>query len=344
MNFIERLECVYYPGPVPPDSAVLTILCLVFDKIFFPGVYLPKGDYDKASLHQEIKRLEGLEPSFGSSELIGLLKFLEYRLPLDGILEYPSERDSIFKASHDEESGKPVRAIYDAHYPPRENFEPMFTGASVKGLPQSKESVVCLGDFHYQANAINYAARNHLPLLDDGSRYALPFNAPYKDNAPSLAALLAIQSASLILPDLPVMTAQELVDFRMENVNELRNFRASMLRYAKNLNATISEGVPIEEVNRKAKLVVDTEISPTLYELNRDLCNPNRPWYKRMIEGAKIVSSVAAGIFSGGLVGQTAAVGIGNAILSEFDGRGDKLEAARRNGLYYLLKAKTIKG
>jgi hypothetical protein len=90
MDNIERLECVYYPGPVPSDSAVLTVLCFVFDKIHFPGVYLPKGDYDKELLNQEILRLEGLEPSYKTNNLIGMLKFLEYRLPLDGILEYPS--------------------------------------------------------------------------------------------------------------------------------------------------------------------------------------------------------------------------------------------------------------
>ena len=61
MDNIERLECVYYPGPVPSDSAVLTVLSLVFDEIHFPGVYLPKGDYDKELLHQEIRRLEGIE-------------------------------------------------------------------------------------------------------------------------------------------------------------------------------------------------------------------------------------------------------------------------------------------
>ena len=143
-----------------------------------------------------------------------------------------------------------MRAIYDAHYPPRENFEPSFRGGHAKGLPQSEESVLYLGDFYYQASAINYAARHHLPLLDDGSWLRLPFHAPYKDNAPSLAALLAIESAGLVLPDLPLMTAQELVDFRMENIKELQNFRASMLRYAKTLNAEISEGASIEEVHR----------------------------------------------------------------------------------------------
>jgi hypothetical protein len=71
----------------------------------------------------------------------------------------------------------------------------------------------------------------------------------------------------------------------------------------------MSEGASAEEVNRKAKFIVETEINPALHDLNRDLQNPNRPWHKRMIEGAKIASSIVVGVLSGGLVGQTAAEG-----------------------------------
>jgi hypothetical protein len=73
---IERLECVYYPGPIPFDGAALTALCLVFDKMHFPGVYLPKGDYDKALLQEEISRLEALKPrSPDTDRLIDILDF-----------------------------------------------------------------------------------------------------------------------------------------------------------------------------------------------------------------------------------------------------------------------------
>src|SRR5262249_33073044 len=144
---------------------------------------------------------------------------------------------------------KLAQAIYDVHFPPRENFEPFFTPTCVKGLPESDESIVYAGDFFYQAGAIDYAAQNELPLLDDGSGLVLPFRAPYKDNARSLATLLAVESVALVLPDLPPLTAQELVDFNVENVKELRNFRASMLRYARTLNEQISEDPSVEEVN-----------------------------------------------------------------------------------------------
>ena len=343
MDNIDRLECVYYPGPVPSDPAVLTVLCFLFDKIYFPHTYLPKGDYDKDLLRQEVERLATLEPQDRDTQrLIGMLRFLEYRFPLDGILEYPTPRDAIFNRGDDKEHSKLAQAIYDVHFRPRPKWEPIFNVANTKGLPGSDEEISYAADFYYQARAITYAAERQLPLLDDGSSWALPFRARYKDNAPALATLLAVESVGLVLPDLPIMTAQELVDFRIENGKELQNFRASMLRYAKGLNAQIAEDSSIEAIATKTKFFVDSEIAPALHDLKRDLDNQNRPWHTRMVDGFKISSSVVGGVLTGGMFGQTAAEGIRNLLLSELSGKGDKQEAAKRNGLYYLLKARAI--
>jgi len=343
MENIDRLECVYYPGPVPKNGAVLMTLCFVFDKIYFPRVYLPKGDYDKNLLNKEIERLKSLETQdYDVKKLIGILRFLEYRLPLDGILEYPSAPDSIFGRS-DETESKLARKIYDLNFPPRENFEPIFEPSSLKSLPESNEGVIHAGEFHYQAGAVIYAAQKGIPLIDDGSWFPLPFRAQYKDNAQALAALIAIESMELVLPDLPVLSIQELVDFRQENKKELCAFRAAMLRYTQTINSEISEDMPAEEVARKTKFLVDTEIAPALHDLNRDLQNPNRPWFRRFADGVRISSSVLTGWLTGGLVGQTAAEGIKEAMLAELEGKGMKRETIRRNGLCYLLKAKVIK-
>jgi hypothetical protein len=113
-----------------------------------------------------------------------------------------------------------------------------------------------------------------------------------------------------------------------------------MLRYAKILNTQISENASIEELTPKIRFLIETEINPALYDLNRDLTNPNRPWHKRLTEGGTTVFSIVLAILTGGFVGQTAAEGIRNAVLSELEGKGLKEEVAKRNGLYYLLKAR----
>jgi hypothetical protein len=48
------LEAVYYSAPIPRDLATLTVLGTVFDKVYFPGVYLPKDGFDEAALDREI--------------------------------------------------------------------------------------------------------------------------------------------------------------------------------------------------------------------------------------------------------------------------------------------------
>jgi hypothetical protein len=50
------LEAVYYSAPIPRDLATLTVLGTVFDKVYFPGVYLPKDGFDEAALDREIER------------------------------------------------------------------------------------------------------------------------------------------------------------------------------------------------------------------------------------------------------------------------------------------------
>jgi hypothetical protein len=74
-----RLEAVYFSAPIPHNLAVLTVLGAVFDKVYFPGVWMPKTGYDQKELETEIARLEALPPSptaYDRGLLIGVLKFL----------------------------------------------------------------------------------------------------------------------------------------------------------------------------------------------------------------------------------------------------------------------------
>jgi hypothetical protein len=36
-----RLDAVYLSAPIPRNSAILTVLGAVFDKVYFPGVHMP---------------------------------------------------------------------------------------------------------------------------------------------------------------------------------------------------------------------------------------------------------------------------------------------------------------
>ena len=241
------------------------------------------------------------------------------------------------------EIGRVARKIYDAHYPPRENFEPAFDTASTKGLPGGEASVSFAGDFFYQAHAIAFSADKNIPLIDDGTSWNLPFRAKYKDQIAPLASMLCVESLSAALPMLPILGPSEIVEFRMENKKELQNFRAAMLRLAGVLNSQIIENISAQDVSRKAKMVVDTEVIPSLHELNNDLQNPNRAWHNRLVDGVGITSSVLMAYVTGGLLGTTLANGLQKALGSEVDARTDKNSRLSNNGLYYLIRAQALK-
>jgi len=56
----DRLEVVYYSQPVPRNLAVLTVLGLVFDRVHFPGVYMPPTTLDEKPVIAEIQRIVAL--------------------------------------------------------------------------------------------------------------------------------------------------------------------------------------------------------------------------------------------------------------------------------------------
>ena len=113
-----------------------------------------------------------------------------------------------------------------------------------------------------------------------------------------------------------------------------------MLRYAAALNAQITEDTPAEEIERKTRFFVESEIAPALHDLKRDLNNPNRPWAKA---GMAVASGLVVGFLKGEGLAKTAAEAIKKAMLPELAAKGDKHDAAKRNGLYYLLKAQAIR-
>jgi hypothetical protein len=110
-----RLETVYLPAPIPRNLAVLTVLGVVFDKVYFPGVYLPKDGYDAASLDKEIERIENLPVSrdYDTQILLGVLRLTKYAKTLSGFCEFTADPDDVFGEKRPI-SQDGVRAIYDA--------------------------------------------------------------------------------------------------------------------------------------------------------------------------------------------------------------------------------------
>jgi hypothetical protein len=273
-----RLDAVYLTAPIPRNLAVLTVLGAVFDKVYFPGVYLPKGGYDPAELDKEIARLEALAAGeYDRQLLIGILKLTKYAKTLAGFCEFTADPDDVF-GTKSPIPNEMVHAVYQAIYgPPRPGFIPQFDTGHAKGLPGSDESVIYPGHFHYLARAILESGKTNVPLLNDIPGLPIPGiqDVVPADDAKLLAGILAIECTKIALPPTPVLRIEDLMEFRA-NTALLGGFRRSMLRYAADLNGKIKD-LTYEDFEAKTKFFIETEIVPAMDELNATMNDPARP-------------------------------------------------------------------
>jgi hypothetical protein len=133
------------------------------------------------------------------------------------------------------------------------------------------------------------------------------------------------------------------MEFRDANKELLRGFRRSMLRYAADLNSKI-KGLSREDFEAKTTFFIETEIAPAMDELNSVMNDPARPWYKRAIDGLRIIPEVAGAFITGGTSAAiTKAITAGAAqFFVEVAAKGDKEEVLKRSGLTYLLRLKAF--
>ncbi len=341
MKNIDRLECVYYSAPIPRNPAVLTVLATVFDKIYFPNVYLPKGDYDKRELDIEIDRILAVyngNPPPDTILLLGVLKFLEHRFILDGICEFTGSKEY---QRDDAEADKLVRELYDRIYgPPRADFFPSFDTNHINGLPGGNEEVKYPGSFHYPAGALLFANKHNVPLLNDTASIPVPGTSmEAKGDATILSSLLAIECVRLILPDLPLLRPGDIVEFRSKNSKYLSAFRRQMLLYSQEINKRITS-CSDQELAKEVQFFVETEVARSLSELGDALKTPARSWYERA--DAILYPSIAGAYMS--QTGPSLGAALGAIVLplvSELKAAAERRKV-RRSGLYYLLKLQQI--
>jgi hypothetical protein len=340
-----KLEAVYLSAPIPRNLAVLTAMGAIFDKVYFPGVYLPKGGFDVGELDKEITRLKALPQDSENQLLLGILSLTKYAKTLEGLCEFTGDPDDVFCTK----SAPPqqlVQAIHDViHGPPRKGATLMFVSGGCKGLPGGNETVNYPESHHYLARAIIHSGKTGIPLLNDIPGLTLPgmSDAAPKDDARLLAGILAIECTRIALPPTPLLRPEDIMEFREANAPLLRGFRRSMLRYAADLNSKIKDVSP-EEFETKTKFFIETQIIPSMDELNTTMNDPARPWHKRAVDALKIVPQIGGAFLAGG--GAAALTKAITATAAQFfvevAAKGDKEEALKRSGLTYLLRLRAF--
>jgi hypothetical protein len=336
------LDAIYYSAPIPRNAAVLTIMGAVFDKLYFPDVYMPNGGYEEKELQKEIERLRALPtPGRNTAKLIGILEFVQHVKTLDGFCVFTGDGNTPF-LDHNKVPGQMARDLFFAiHGPQKPGWEPMIHTSHHKGIPGSDEHVTWPGDYHYLANSVIESGKTGIPLLNDLPNHlpipGLDPNTPHND-AKILSTILAIECTKLALPPVPILRPEHLMEFRAENATSLKTFRRSMLQYAGDLNGKIKDVSPAD-FGQTTKFFVQTEIVPVMDALRSSMNDPARPWYNRATDHAKVLAELGASFFA---MDPTTALAktlakYAGVLGAELTAKGNQRTNLQRSGLYYLL-------
>jgi hypothetical protein len=106
--------------------------------------------------------------------------------------------------------------------------------------------------------------------------------------------ILAMECVNPALPVVRPLSPREIVELRAELRNYLQRFRLALLRLAAELNRGITQDATYKEITEAARFVVETEVQPTLVELQNALSQPAKHWTVRGFEFAKQVPELAS--------------------------------------------------
>ena len=227
---------------------------------------------------------------------------------------------------------------------------PVHTGPWVKGLPgddPAKCQVSAPDTITYPANALLYAIRNGLPLINDVPGLPVPgVPGGAKGNARLLAAILAMETIALVLPTIKPLTPEALKDFREELAPHVKPFRLAMLRLTKELNTGIASGATSEGIQRQAKFLAETDVYPKLAELDAVIQSPKKHWYRRGVDLAKDAPELAANFATMpmNLAIAKLLAKIAGTLADVRDEQSSTEEKIAKSGLYYLLKLRELGG
>lgn len=340
-------DAVYYSQQVPTSPASLTVLGLVFDRLHFPGVHIPSGGFDREAVAAEIKRIKTTmrKIDVDTAQMLQCMEFALHREHLADLCVFTGTAEDVF-GSTEEGTEKLAYELEKAIFgPPPSNFIPMLSEGHTKGLPgDGPVAIRYPGWLHYPASAFIYAARHRLPLINDNPNLPVPGLGGLTSNeaAKLRAAILALESVKFALPQLPVLSIEELAEFRAETREYTTPFRQEMLRLSNNLNDAIQSDADIADLQEMARVTTETSIKPAMEELRAELASASKPWHKRLLTYAPFASSIGFAFFGTKIALASAFVNTVLAVVKEAtdqrDAHRDRERKIKNNGFYYLLK------
>jgi len=344
---LTTFEAVYYPQQVPRSAESLTYLALIFDRIHFPGVYLPTVDIDEDATRREIERIRCLGPL--KIEIAQTLSCMEFACHVRYVRDF-----CIFDGMPgvggvlQDGARELTLALEELVFgPPPKDFFPSPEMGFCKGIPALEghpieAQVNAPSWLSYPANALIAASKNGWPLVNDNPSLPIPGlpQADLKANAKLLASMLTIESIRLALPRLRGLPAKQLQEVRFELAEHVKPFRLAMLKLSKELNAAITSGMDLSQIQKEAKFLAETSVYPELSDLRKTVEDPSRPWHRRAVDLAKNVPELVSAFATlpKSLAFAKLFASIAETLAGERDAEIERQKKIARSGLAFLLQ------
>lgn len=339
----DSFDIVYYSQPVPPSLKVLTFLSCLFDKIHFPGVFIPDDGFDPEGTRKEIDRLSKLRiRAFDDAQCINIMIYALHKKHLKDFCVFTGKDH--YMPMLEEGAEELMHYLGELIYGPfPSDFTPVYNTRFVKGLPGDGNTAVSAPSaISYPANAFIYSINHGIPLLNDDPGLPVPAlgNTSPMCNAKLLSTILSIECVKFLIPNLKALNPEQIVEFREQTAQYIKPFRLKMLKLAKDLNSAIDLNMSLPDVAKEARFLVETTVYAEIEELRQALIDPQKPWHQRAIDFAKSIPELAICFASMPLN-----VAIANSLVSIAAILGDSQDNMRnrqrkitQSGMYYLLR------
>jgi hypothetical protein len=334
-------DVVYYPQLAIGNPQTLTILALICDHIWLPGVHLPSDVVPVSAIEERLRGMGAYERDPAKKRMWKVLHdFAEPRRILKEVFILTGEFG--YAGNTEPEAQELAQAIERAYFgPPPPGFVPSIESGFAIGLEDHGDSIAGPGIFSYPANAVIVALKRGLPLVTDNPYMPVPpAPAGSMHDAHALAFALAVEAVTLALPPIRAVHPERILEARHGLRNELVPFRARMFELAADLREAIMSQSPNSDLQREARFLVKTRILPTLQVLKARLEDRHGRWREWLVdltmaapEIAHYFSSMDPATATGKSIGRVMAV------IDKIRGKeGQQIKEARAMGLTFLLK------
>jgi hypothetical protein len=287
----ESFEGVYCSGFFVANPALVTTMCLLFDKIYilnhleyviefskqFDIVFPKRSNLLNMAVTVEPVSPDAEEDPFSAltfeqrqtanKYLVLAELFLRHYVLLIGEVFHSSlcPNDEVFDVKLIKKGTTGKKNLY-----------------SVKPNPLR----VCTGGLEELDDLIS---RGAIPVI---GKYHTGSTMPSKKGPASkyLASLLAMKSVELVLPQMKAVNAETILEARERLKDYLPPFWSSMLKLSVEFKARVTDGMSSVDLQRECGEIINTTVRPTLIDLNQKLLKERRNWFY------KIITPVARGL------------------------------------------------